>query len=66
MEQEPHCLLADILGHFVKHFIAAELIFHQRVSLSVGLQAHALAELVHIINVIHPLSVNHLKQNHAL
>ena len=60
MEQHSDRLLTDILGHLIKHLVTAELVLHQRISLAIGLQAHTLTELIHIVNVIHPLPVNHL------
>ena len=45
MEQQFDRIFADTVRHTVKHFITAQLIFHQRVSLTISLQADTLTEL---------------------
>ena len=66
MEQKSHSLFPDVLGHLVEHLVTAHLVLYQRISLSVCLQAHALTQLLHVVDVIHPLTVNDLQQNHTL
>ena len=66
MHQKPYRIFADILRHLVKHGVARHLIFHQGISLAVGLQPRALTKLIHIVNVSHPLSVDDFQQDHTL
>ena len=50
MEQKAHRLFLDVGNHAVKHVISAHLVFHQRVTLTIRLQADPLAKLIHIID----------------
>lgn len=49
-----------------KHVKALFAVCNDRVLLAVGAQADALLELIHRINVIHPLRIDVLQQHHAL
>ena len=60
MEEQPNRIFLDALGHFIKHIISGGTVFHERIPLSVSLQADALPQLIHIVDVIHPLAVDHL------
>ena len=66
MEQETDGILLDGLEHFVKHVVSCHLVLNLRVSLAVCLQADTLAELIHIIDMIHPLLVDNLQKNDTL
>ena len=57
MEQYTDRLFHDIAVHLIEHVVAGDLVLDKRIVLSKGLQADTLAELVHIVDVIHPLSV---------
>ena len=66
MVQKTDRILLNVLRHFVEHIISDHLIFNLRIPLSVSLQADSLTQLIHIIDVIHPLLVDDTKQNHTL
>ena len=53
-------IFRNALGHLIKHVVSDHLILHLRISLSICLKADALAQLVHIIDMIHPFRVNDL------
>ena len=59
-------ILLDACRHRVKHLIGTHLVLNKRISLTVCLQADTLAQLIHIIDMIHPLAVDHLQKDHAL
>ena len=40
---------------------AAHLVLDKRISLTVSLQTDTLTQLIHIVDVIHPLAVDHLQ-----
>ena len=65
MEEQTDGILTDAFGHGVEHFVAAHLVFHQRISLAVGLQADALTQLFHIVDMGHPLVIDHFQKYHA-
>ena len=66
MEQETDGILLDGLEHFVEHVVGCHFVLDLRVSLAVCLQADTLAELIHIIDMIHPLLVDNLQENDTL
>ena len=61
-----HCILADGGRHGVEHLVAAHLVLNQRILLAVCLEADSLPELIHVVDMSHPLVVNYLQKNHAL
>ena len=65
-EEQSYCLLFDVLRHIIEHFISTQLVFNQRIFLTVCLQTGSLTKLIHVINVIHPLSVNYFQKNYTL
>ena len=66
MEQNTDGILTDRCRHAVEHLIAAHLILNQRVSLTIRLQTDAFAQLIHIVDMSHPLCINHFQKDHAL
>ena len=66
VEQDADGLLGDCCGHSLKHLVSAHLILDNRISLAVSLQADTLAQLVHIVDVAHPLVVNDLQEYYTL
>ena len=66
MIQQPDRILLNARRHLVKHIKTCHLVLDKRISLSVGLQSDTLTKLIHIIDVIHPLAVDHLQENDAL
>ena len=60
MEQETHGFFFDVLRHLIEHLITVHFVLYQRISLTISCQTDTLTQLIHIINVIHPLPVNHL------
>ena len=57
MEEDTDGFLHDIAVHLVEHVVSGDLVLDKRIMLSERLQANALTQLVHIVDVIHPLSV---------
>ena len=66
MEQQADRILPDAGHHVIEHVIAGQLVLVQRVAVGVRLQADALAQLIHIVDVVHPLLVDRLEQDNAL
>ena len=66
VEQNADCLLGDGSRHGLEHLVSIHLILNNRISLAVSLQADALTQLVHIIDMAHPLVVDHLQKYHTL
>ena len=60
MAEHADRILFNALCHIFKHLIGIHLIFYKRISLSIGLQADTLTQLIHIVDVVHPLSVDNL------
>ena len=48
----------DLMNHFLEHIVALDLVFHKRIALSVGAQIDALAQHVHMVEMLHPLVVH--------
>src|SRR6185369_12974748 len=57
VEQQPDGLFLDPLHHGAEHVVALALILDQRVALAVAAQADALAQVVHLVQVLAPLAV---------
>ena len=66
MHQQTDGVLLNGCAHLVEHLIAGQLILHLRVALRIGLRADALLQLCHVVDVIHPLLIDHTKQADAL
>ena len=60
MAEDADRIFTDGRGHILEHLISAHLILYQRIPLAIGLKADPLAELVHIVDMGHPLIVDHL------
>ena len=58
MHKDGGCFSGYTGNKLIKHIISGELILYQRISLSKSLKADTLAELIHIINMVHPLTVD--------
>ena len=54
------------MDHLIKHGIALNLIFLNRIPVGKGTQANPIPELIHVINMGHPLAVDISKQDDAL
>ena len=63
VEQEADGLLLDAVEHLAEHVEALALVLHQRVALGVRAQADALLQVVHLVQVLAPLAVDHLEQH---
>src|SRR5438132_10599716 len=63
-KDDVHDRALDSFPKFVEHLEGFVLVLHQRVALAVGAEADALAELLHLREVLHPLPVDGL-QHHA-
>ena len=59
-------VLPDQVDHGVEHLAALHAELDDRVALGVGAQVDALFEVVHGVDVVHPLGVDILEQDHAL
>src|SRR5579875_2262811 len=59
VEEVPDRLLLDAVHHGVEHVVALPLVLDQRVALRHRTQADALAEVVHLVQVLAPLAVEH-------
>ena len=59
-------LLADGVDHAVEHREALALIRHDRIGLPVGAQADALLQVLHGVDVVHPVLVDDAQQDDAL
>ena len=66
MKQNPDGFLLNAGCHGREHLITAELILYQRITLGKCLQANTLAQLFHIVDVIHPFAVNDLQKEYTL
>ena len=58
--------LPECCCHLIKHVITAHLVLYKRISLAICLQTDTLTKLIHIINMIHPLTVNDFQKNDTL
>ena len=66
VEQEADGLLADALHHRGEHLEALALVLDLRVALGHGAQPDALLEVVHLVEVLAPLAVEHGEDHLAL
>ena len=66
MEQYPDCFLTYGVGHRIEHIISHHLVLNKRISLTVRLKTDTLTELIHIVDVIHPLSVYYFQKDDTL
>ena len=66
MKQNSYRFFLDACRHGREHFIAAQLILYERISLRKRLQANTLTKLIHIVDMIHPLPVDDLQKEYAL
>ena len=60
--QHLHGVFLNTFNRFVKHFKTDKLVLNQRILLSKRAQTNALPHLIHVVDMIHPLLVNHLQQ----
>ena len=65
-EQPANGLLSDGLNHCLEHLVAFLFIGHHRVMLAVSPQADALLQIVHGIDVVHPVFVYHPQHDDPL
>ena len=49
---------ADGLVHGIDHVVAGHLVFIHGIALAICLKSDTLAQLIHVIDLFHPLSVN--------
>ncbi len=66
VEQEPDRLLLDRVHHGREHGEALPLVLHQRVALPHRPQPDALLQVVHLVEVLAPLAVEHRKHHPTL
>ena len=62
MEQHTQGVFCDRSRHCIKHLKSGQLVLNERISLCERLQADTLTQLIHIIDMSHPLAVNGLEQ----
>ena len=65
-EEVAQGVLLDPVHHRLEHLVAFLLVFDQRVPLAVTPQADALLEVVHLEEVVLPLGVDDLEEDHPL
>src|SRR5512143_214836 len=65
-EEVAHAVLLDPVEHGLEHLEALFLVLDERVLLAVAPQADALLEMVHLEQVVLPLRVDDLQQDHPL
>ena len=65
-QQHAGGVLPDGLHHLVVHVEALDAVFHHGVVLAVAAQVDALAQLLHRVDVLHPLGIHGAQQDHAL
>ena len=65
-EDAAHRLVLDGVDHILKHGQGLLLVDVHGVLVAVGLQADALTQLGHGVDVIHPVFVHHAQHHHAL
>ena len=66
MVHHPQRVFLDGTGHGIEHVIAFHLIHNLRILLPVCGKADALTQLVHIVNMVHPVTVHGTKQEYTL
>ncbi len=66
VEEEADRLLLDAVHHRGEHVEALALVLHERVALGVGPQVDALAQVVHLVEVLAPLAVEHREDDAPL
>ena len=66
MEQQADGFFLNVCRHLIKHFKSGHLVLNQRISLTICLKTDAFTENLHIINMIHPLTINGFQQNDTL
>src|SRR5262249_42073147 len=66
VEQAADGLFLDALNHLGEHVVALALVPHQRVTLSPGAQADAVPQVVHLVQVLAPLAVQHRQHDPPL
>ena len=57
--------MTNVLCHLLKHLISKELVLNNRILLCIRLKSDTLTKLIHIINMVHPLTVNNFKKNNT-
>ena len=66
VEQDADGLLGDGCSHCLKHLVSTHLVLNNRISLAVSLQADTLTQLIHIVDVAHPLVIDDFQKDYAL
>lgn len=56
-------IIDDGFLHGFEHFIGFELVFNQRITLSIGAQPNAFAQGIHGIEMFHPVGINNLQHD---
>ena len=64
--QHLYRLGTDSIIHGIQHIITCHLIFIDRITLGKSLHTNTLAQLLHIVNLFHPLAVDHTQKNDTL
>ena len=66
MVEETEGILLDGSCHGIEHLVSVHLVLYERITVTVSLKADTLTQLLHIVDVIHPLPVYNLQHNHSL
>ena len=65
-EHAAHRLLLNGRDHLLEHGVALALVLHHRIVLAVSPQADALAQLGHVVQMLHPVLVHHPEHHDPL
>ena len=66
MAEQTDRVVLDAGNHLLEHVVSFHLVLNQRISLAVSLETDALAKLLHVVDVVHPLRVDCAEQHDAL
>ena len=66
MQHDHHNILGNRCDHFIKHLNTCITIFNDRILLCISLKRNTLSQLIHIVNMAHPLIVNDFQQEDTL
>ena len=66
VHEETRCILLDGFHHGIEHVITRQLVLNYRITSAHGLETDTLSQLCHVVDVVHPLHINHLQQCHTL
>ena len=66
MIQHTYCIFLNRIDHTIEHLESTHLVFYNRISLSISYKTDTLTKNLHVIDMIHPLTVDRFQKNHSL